>query len=365
MKHIKYLINALIAGLLLASGILQTKAAALDGQFVVTKNDAAHYTVNVQIKTSSANISLGTSTLFFNYDNVNLSFPNNPVSGTDYTFSAYSGGTYNTATVTRPSPGLISINIDMNTAGSLVPSTYTTVASITFTTLNPTATGGALTWNNSVTGSTLDDVFMDDQITNFTQGTFNNLNPSALPVVLTTFSAVLKDDVTNLNWSTASEINNDFFAVERSADGRLFQELLRVNGNGTTQSAHNYDASDETPLPGISYYRLRQTDFNGTVAYSRVIAVNNTRTAGGFEVVSVSPTSFNTQTLLSYTAPEKGYASLTVYNLNGVVVLKDVLNAEKGKNLYTIQDAAGWKSGEYIARVNYGEQASYIRMIKL
>jgi hypothetical protein len=50
--------------------------------------------------------------------------------------------------------------------------------------------------------------------------------------------------------------------------------------------------------------------------------------------------------------------------MNGQVVYKDVLSAEKGRNQYNIQDASGWKSGEYIARVSYGEQSSYIRMIK-
>jgi hypothetical protein len=366
MKNIKYIINALIAGLLFASGILQTKAAsaALDGQFVVTTNDGTHFTVKVQIKTSTAGIKLGTSTLIFNFDNTNLSLPNNP-STSDYTFYGYSGGGYNTATVTQPVPGRVSINVDMNTAGALVPSSYTDLVSIKFTTLNPAATGGAMTWNNSVTGSVMDDVFQDDQVTNFTQGSFSNLLPSALPVVLTSFSAVLRDNATQLNWTTSSEINNDYFSVERSADGRLFEDIQHVAGNGNSQVVRNYNATDETPLPGVSYYRLKQVDFNGTFAYSKVVAVNNTKATPDFELLSVSPTSFDVQTVLTYNATERGSAMLTVYSLNGDVVYKDVLSAEKGRNQYNIQDAAGWKSGEYIARVTHDGQASYIRMIKL
>lgn len=365
MKNIKYIINALLAAALFASGILQTKAstAALDGQFVMTTNDATHFTVKVQIKTSTVNTKLGTSTLRFNFDNTNLSLPNNP-SAADYTFSAYSGGGYNTATVTQPTPGLVSINIDMNTAGTLVPSTFTDVVTIKFTTLNPAAVGGAMTWNNSVTGSVMDDVFQDDQVTNFTQGSFSNLLPTALPVVLTNFSALLKDNKTQLNWTTSSEINNAYFSIERSVDGFLFEGIGRVDGNGTTQMIHNYNAVDENPLPGISYYRLKQVDFNGSFAYSRIVAINNTTAAPGFELVSVSPTSFDVHTILTYDAPQRGSGMLTIYNMNGQVVYKDVLSAEKGRNQYNIQDASGWKSGEYIARVSYGEQSSYIRMIK-
>lgn len=111
----------------------------------------------------------------------------------------------------------------------------------------------------------------------------NNFSPFALastttfnplPVEWLDFSAsVLPDQTVKLNWSTATEINNDFFAVEHSADGLHFKELTRVNGAGNTTSIQSYQYTHPSPKSGINYYRLRQTDFNGDFEYSAVRAV--------------------------------------------------------------------------------------------
>jgi len=76
-----------------------------------------------------------------------------------------------------------------------------------------------------------------------------------------------------INWSTASETNNDFFSVERSSDGLNFEKLLEVKGVGDSDNITNYQASDERPLFGLSYYRLKQTDFDGQFEYSPVVSV--------------------------------------------------------------------------------------------
>jgi hypothetical protein len=96
----------------------------------------------------------------------------------------------------------------------------------------------------------------------------------ALPVELALFTAVptSHQDVL-LRWETASEKNNKSFAVERSADGKTFRSIRTLAGAGTTQSRTNYEAVDEQPLPGISYYRLRQTDYDGTSTFSPVRTV--------------------------------------------------------------------------------------------
>jgi hypothetical protein len=91
---------------------------------------------------------------------------------------------------------------------------------------------------------------------------------TVLPVSLVRFVCRTKDKSVHLQWNTASEISNDFFAVERSADGRDFSEIGRVEGMGDSAEPQVYDFTDSNPLPGMNYYRLRQTDFDGQFSYS-------------------------------------------------------------------------------------------------
>ncbi len=96
-----------------------------------------------------------------------------------------------------------------------------------------------------------------------------------LPIELLSFTAALSSsNNVVLNWVTALEINNDFFTIERSADGVNFNEVTQVAGAGNSSIVHNYSATDESPADGINYYRLKQTDFDGAFVYSNTVSVN-------------------------------------------------------------------------------------------
>jgi hypothetical protein len=94
-----------------------------------------------------------------------------------------------------------------------------------------------------------------------------------LPVTLTSLTATSTPKSTMVRWTTGSESANDFFAVERSLDGRVFQELGRLAGRGTSNSAVTYEFEDNAPVNGNSYYRLRQVDFDGTTTFSDFVLV--------------------------------------------------------------------------------------------
>jgi hypothetical protein len=100
--------------------------------------------------------------------------------------------------------------------------------------------------------------------------------PYNLPVELAGFKAkVTEDSKVSLNWMTYSEINNDYFTVERSADGIQFEEVSKVKGKGNSTTINNYETIDSKPLPGVSYYRIKQTDFDGTETIEKkVVSVN-------------------------------------------------------------------------------------------
>lgn len=97
----------------------------------------------------------------------------------------------------------------------------------------------------------------------------------ALPVKLISFTGDKYEDTKSLlRWATASEINNDHFDIERSADGNTWEKIGEVKGNGTTNDAQNYEFIDAMPLSGTNYYRLKQVDVDGKFEYSGIVAVD-------------------------------------------------------------------------------------------
>lgn len=95
---------------------------------------------------------------------------------------------------------------------------------------------------------------------------------NSLPVELIAFTAEKNDQHVDLHWTTASEIQNQYFSIERSIDGTSFEAIGRMNGAGNSTTLNEYSFSDEQPWKGINYYRLAQTDIDGTVNYSRIVA---------------------------------------------------------------------------------------------
>ncbi|MFZ2904901.1 MAG: T9SS type A sorting domain-containing protein [Cyclobacteriaceae bacterium] len=127
-------------------------------------------------------------------------------------------------------------------------------------------------------------------VSSFSQFTFGSLSVALnpLPIELVNFTASPVENSIHLNWTTASELNNDYFTVERSADGETFSTVgEKIKGAGTTNQARSYNLVDQSPLYGTSYYRLKQTDFDGTFSFSKIISV--TYDGPVFPVMNVYP----------------------------------------------------------------------------
>ncbi len=151
--------------------------------------------------------------------------------------------------------------------------------------------------------------------------------PTVLPIELLSFSGHNIGHENVLKWETASETNNDFFTLERSIDGISFSEIDNIDGAGNSNSILNYHLIDKTPINGINYYRLKQTDFNGNYKYSSVISLN-IENHSDLELV------------YSYNNPETNYLELTfnckndcnitieLYDLIGKKITTNSANAE-------------------------------------
>jgi hypothetical protein len=113
------------------------------------------------------------------------------------------------------------------------------------------------------------------QLSSFTSfPDFAIANPLAvLPIELIEFKAIQQNHEVLLNWVTASEINNNYFTIEKSRNGENWESVQQISGAGNSVSTTYYSALDTSPFNGISYYRLKQTDFNGQYSYSEMVAV--------------------------------------------------------------------------------------------
>ncbi len=184
-----------------------------------------------------------------------------------------------------------------------------------------------------------DNVFFDISNTNFTidQG---------IPVELISFNASVIDGGVRIEWATATETNNAGFALERSNDEKNYETVTYQKGSGTSTIKNIYSFVDETVEYGVYYYRLKQSDYNGSSKYLNVLTVD----VGSPKQFSLSqnyPNPFNPSTNIKYTVPEKSNIKLAVYDVLGREV-EVLVNESKEAGTYEITfDAKNLTSGIY------------------
>lgn len=147
---------------------------------------------------------------------------------------------------------------------------------------------------------------------------------NSLPIVLKSFKATNMGRSNLLSFSTATERNNDYFDIERSADGHHFESIGRVEGAGTSLSSKEYSFEDKAPLKGKNYYRLRQADFDGQSIYSLIVSVENGR--AGALTLSPSPAVHLLQVDMENAAVEGDYYE--IIDRSGKIVQQGSVSAE-------------------------------------
>ena len=172
----------------------------------------------------------------------------------------------------------------------------------------------------------------------------------ALPIELLDFDAKLNEGCIDVSWETASEINNDYFKVERSRDAVNFEEVAIVNGAGNSSIRMVYAISDCDPYEGVSYYRLKQTDFDGTFTHSGAIWINNTATIYDAMDVSVFPNPSDGQSIrIDYknSATKGGRLIFEMHQFNGQMVYQKVLEQEEVEISVVVDSIANLPPGLY------------------
>jgi len=177
----------------------------------------------------------------------------------------------------------------------------------------------------------------------------------ALPIELSTFTASSKGNNVALNWETKTEINSLKFEIERNSSGE-WTKIGEVNASGNSNSPKKYFFNDKVTKAGTIKYRLKTIDADGTSKYSEVIEVKAGLVPMEFNLAQNYPNPFNPETVIEFTVPEDGIASLKVFNILGqeVVTLFNEI-AEAGKYHQVRFNASKLSSGVYYARLEFGD----------
>lgn len=180
-----------------------------------------------------------------------------------------------------------------------------------------------------------------------------------LPIELIEFSAGREGDQIALNWSTATEINNDYFVIERSEDLDTWEVIDQVDGAGSSNELINYRYFDVTYGAGSNYYRLKQVDFDGAYSYSNVAVVNE-KVKGN---ISVYPDPFVSSFNVSLTLNHSQLVSMSLVDLTGREYSHNVVSLKKGNNdvEMTIPDLA---SGVYYLKAIVDDEVRLVKVVK-
>ncbi len=181
----------------------------------------------------------------------------------------------------------------------------------------------------------------------FTLGNTSPINITPLPIELLSFDAKLNGNHVDLNWITSTEINNDYFVIERAGGDLIWNEILTQPGAGNSNTQLAYSDVDRFPLNGVSYYRLKQIDFDGAFTYSDVISVRNT--AVKTNDILIYPNPNNTESVtISISQLDENPMTITMTDISGKIILKEV-----------------GMIGQNIANINYGSVPAGVYLINV
>jgi len=178
----------------------------------------------------------------------------------------------------------------------------------------------------------------------------------ALPIELTQFDVGIKEQQVKINWQTASETHNDFFTLQRSTDGEIWEDLAEIDGAGESRTTKNYTFYTPLPEPGLSYYRLKQTDYDRSISYSQIRELNYEPVFDSS--IFLHPNPATSEVFISGQALDAG--TIKVFNLFGEDITTQVNIQQKSFNQLSM-DISELKSGSYFV----SNALNFVKFIKI
>lgn len=196
-------------------------------------------------------------------------------------------------------------------------------------------------------------------------GIINYSNPSSacgsLPVTLTRWSGVYKNNRTYLSWQADNASNFSHFVVEHSTDGIHFSPLGQVAAISSTSLTQSYSFEDAFPNAGANYYRLKMVDLNDQFSYSGILII---RTNGSGIQIMATPNPFTDHITISIQSEADELAGIRVLNSDGRLVWRKTITVKAGSNVQYFNDLQTLPKGIYIIKVNKGNATGEFKLIK-
>ncbi|MEZ4884034.1 MAG: cadherin-like domain-containing protein [Chitinophagales bacterium] len=218
--------------------------------------------------------------------------------------------------------------------------------------LGPFASGEAVPYNIKVTDlNTGNFLFLSGLV----------LDCVTLPVELLDFSGEVQEKGNLISWVTATELNNDYFILERSEDGVFFESIAVLDGHGNSADMQLYTYMDRKAPSGISYYRLLQTDFDGTTSIAGVISLKRSEVI--FDIIAVTPIGNLHEYTIGFSSDNNSPVMIQLFNLSGQLVHNEMLTPNEGVNYFSM-DLSVQAQGLYLLRLQQGADFKVVKLIR-
>ena len=219
---------------------------------------------------------------------------------------------------------------------------------------------------SGVSGSTLDiriclDANTSGETANLKSVSVPKAGVTVLPVELISFRAKKSEDIVTLNWSTATETDNERFEIEYSTSGEDFKKIGEVRGKGTSVEVTQYFFNHENPTLGQNYYRLKQVDFDQRFEYSNVVSIlveTDKKNIGDF----YPNPSEGGIVFLDYNSNRNSDLNIFIYNVAGKNIFENKIKIEKGANNLSF-DFSTLEKGIYFVRLEDLGNQEYRKLI--
>lgn len=200
----------------------------------------------------------------------------------------------------------------------------------------------------------------DDAGCTYTEANLVTCKPT--PITLLRFDGKVLVEGNMLNWTTATETDNDFFTLKRSVDGVNFEAIGTLKGVGNSIIANSYEFLDKNAPNGLSYYQLSQTDFDGTTNIaSEVITLRRDAAPFGFVEVAPVPTAHTLS--VSYNTSMSGEVVFAIHDVAGRLISTHKALAQNGLNNVSF-DVTNYAAGVYFITLNNGLSVQTTRFVK-
>ncbi len=154
-----------------------------------------------------------------------------------------------------------------------------------------------------------------------------------------------------VEWATDREEDNDYFAVQRSQDGRRFEELGVMGGSNETDDYLRYSFADQSPLEGPAYYRVVQVNNNGDYSYSGVIPFYFNPNLRGLEVQQAGPSPFRDEIEVTFSTGKAGAIEIVLFSADGSMLANDRIDVSPGQHQHHLRQLGDLPAGTYVLSV--------------